>query len=217
MKILLGCEYSGRVREAFAKLGHNVMSCDLLPTEQPGNHYQGNIFDVLNDGWDMLIAHPPCTYLTNAQSWCYYHPADKHLEPDKRRPHPKFPNRRQQRWDAIAFFKSLQAAPIPKICIENPVPMGVVIAHIGPYTQTIQPYMFGEDASKRTCLWLKGLPPLKVTNLIKKKIYGNQTPSGQNRLGPSPDRWKERSRTYQGIADAMAAQWGGANCELLLF
>jgi len=207
MRILVACEYSGRVRDAFTLLGHDAMSCDLLPTESSGNHYQGNVLEILNDGWDLLIAHPPCTFLTNAQSWTYYHPADKHLEAHKRRPHPKFPDRLQQQKEAVLFFKTLKEAQIPKICIENPVPMGVVIHEVGPYTQTIQPYMFGEDASKRTCLWLKGLPPLIPTNFIKKRIYANQTPSGQNKLGPSPDRWKERSRTYQGIANAMAAQW----------
>lgn len=210
MKILVACEYSGRVREAFAKLGHDVMSCDFEPTEQPGNHYQGNVYDILHHGWDLMIGHPPCTFLTNAQSWTFYHPDDKHKPVEHRRPHPKFPNRRQQQAEAIVFFKTLWNAPIKRICLENPVPMGIVINHIGQYTQTIQPYMFGEDASKRTCLWLKGLPKLKPTNYIKKKQYANQTPSGQNKLGPSPDRWKERSRTYQGIADAMAAQWGGA-------
>lgn len=217
MRILVACEYSGRVREAFARLGHEAMSCDLLPTEQPGRHHQGDVMAILTAGWDLLIGHPPCTFLTNAQSWTFYHPGDKELPVEQRRPHPKFPNRREQQNEAIAFFKGLWTAPIKKICIENPVPMGRVIDHVGPYTQTIQPYMFGEDASKRTCLWLKGLPPLKPTNYIRKKTYSNQTPSGQNKIGPSPDRWKERSRTYQGIADAMAQQWGGYGKELLLF
>lgn len=215
MKILIACEYSGRVRNAFTKLGHDVMSCDLLPTELPGKHYQGDVLDILQEDWGMMIAHPPCTFLTNAQSWTYYHPADRLLERHLRRPHPKYPDRRHQQDEAIKFFKTLLTAPIPRICIENPVPMGRVIDHVGPYAQTIQPYMFGEDASKRTCLWLKGLPPLRPTNYIEKKTYANQTPSGQNKLGPSPDRWKERSRTYQGIADAMADQWGGES--LLLF
>lgn len=217
MRILVACEYSGRVREAFTQYGHYVLSCDFEPTEIPGNHYQGDVKHVINDGWDMMIAHPPCTYLTNAQSWAYYHPADKHLPTELRRPHPKFPNRLHQQAEAIAFFKMLYYCPIPKICIENPVPMGIVQQQIGKYSQTIQPYMFGEDASKRTCLWLKGLPLLKSTQLIKKKIYANQTPSGQNKLGPSPDRWKERSRTYQGIANGMAAQWGTKELQSVLF
>lgn len=208
MKVLVACEYSGRVRDAFALLGHDAISCDYEPTESPGKHYKGDVLDILYDGWDLVIAHPPCTYLTNAQSWTFYHPDDKHLEAHLRRPHPKFPNRRQQQLEAISLFKILYNAPIAKICVENPVPMGIVTEAVGKYTQTVQPYMFGEDASKRTCLWLKGLPPLIPTNIIKKKIYANQTPSGQNKLGPSPTRWKERSRTYQGIARAMAEQWG---------
>lgn len=216
MKILVACEYSGRVRDSFARLGHDAMSCDFEPTESPGKHYQGNVLDILYDGWDLMIAHPPCTFLTNAQSWTYYHPDDKALPAHQRRPHPKFPNRKQQQAEAIAFFKTLLHAPIKRICIENPVPMGILTDLAGKYTQTVQPYMFGEDASKRTCLWLKGLPQLKPTNLIIKKQYANQTPSGQNKLGPSPDRWKERSRTYKGIADAMAAQWG-KDGQLMLF
>lgn len=217
MKILVACEYSGRVRDAFIRKGHNAISCDLLDTESPGPHYLGDVRDILYDGWDMMICHPPCTYNTNAQSWAMSHPDDLHLPYWERRPHPKYPDRRQKQIESIAFVKTLISAPIPKIGLENPVPMSVIIDAIGPYTQTVQPYMFGEDASKRTCLWLRGLPPLQPTNWIKKKKYSNQTPSGQNKLGPSPDRWKERSRTYQGIADAMAEQWGRRSDELLLF
>jgi len=209
MKVLVACEYSGRVREAFRKLGHNALSCDFEPTEIPGPHYQGDVRDILYDGWDLMIAHPPCTFLTNAQAWTFYHPLDKHLERHLRRPHPKYPDRRQQQKDAISFFNLLYTAPIPKICLENPVMLGYCVEEIGPYAQTVQPNWFGEDASKRTCLWLKNLPALVKTNHIIKKRYANQTPSGQNNLGPSPTRWKERSRTYQGLADAMAAQWGG--------
>jgi len=216
MKVLIACEFSGRVRDAFIKKGHNAISCDFEDTEIPGPHYKGNVIELLYEGWDLIIAHPPCTYLTNAQSWTHYHPSDKLLERHLRRPHPKYPHRKEKQLEAINFFKMLYRTPIGKICIENPVPMSILIDHIGPYTQTIQPYMFGEDASKRTCLWLKGLPPLVPTCYIKKDKYANQTPSGQNKLGPSPERWKERSRTYQGIADAMAEQWGKVNTEQLV-
>jgi hypothetical protein len=192
MKILIACEYSGTVRDAFARKGHDATSCDLLPTMTPGKHYQGSVTDIIGDGWDMMIAHPPCTYLANSGvSWL---------------------NRIPGRWDQMRdgeFFRLLLNAPIPKIAIENPVMHGYAKEIIGQtYTQTIQPWQFGEDASKRTCLWLKNLPALVPTDVLVKNRYANQTPSGQNNLGPSADRWKERSTTYQGIANAMAEQWG---------
>jgi hypothetical protein len=193
MKILIACEYSGTVRDAFARKGHDATSCDLLPTMTPGKHYQGSVTDIIGDGWDMMIAHPPCTYLANSGvSWLN-----------------RIPGRWDQMRDGAEFFRLLLNAPIPKIAIENPVMHGYAKEIIGQtYTQTIQPWQFGEDASKRTCLWLKNLPALVPTDVLVKNRYANQTPSGQNNLGPSADRWKERSTTYQGIANAMAEQWG---------
>lgn len=194
MKVLVACEYSGRVRDAFRRLGHDAMSVDLLPTDVTGPHHQGSVFDVINDGWDLMIAHPPCTYLANSGvSWL---------------------RRQDGRWDKMRegaeFFKALLNADIPRIAVENPVMHGYAKDIIGAtYAQTIQPWQFGEDASKRTGLWLKGLPLLVPTDIVVRKQYANQTPSGQNKLGPSADRWKLRSETYLGIADAMAKQWGG--------
>lgn len=195
MKVLVACEFSGTVRDAFIAAGHEAMSCDLLPTEAPGPapHYQGDVREVLDDGWDMMIAHPPCTYL-----------AVSGLHWNSRRP-----ERAQQTEDALAFVKMLMDANIPRIAIENPI--GCISSRIRKPDQIIQPWQFGHDASKATCLWLKGLPPLASTNILpggKQARRANQTASGQNKLPPSPDRWKLRSVTYPGIAAAMAAQWG---------
>lgn len=190
MRILVACEFSGTVREAFAKLGHDAWSCDLLPTDIQGNHYQGDVRDILGDGWDMMIAHPPCTYL-----------ASSGLHWNKRRP-----ERALLTEEALDFVSLLLNAPIDKIALENPI--GCISSRIRKPDQIIQPWQFGHDASKSTCLWLKNLPLLQPTDIIKKDRYSNQTPSGQNKLPPSPDRWKLRSITYQGIADAMAEQWG---------
>lgn len=198
MKILIACEYSGRVRDAFAALGHDAMSCDLLPTEAPGNHYQGDVRDVLGEQWDLLIAHPECTYLTNA--------GVRHLHTD--------PKRWPKLFDAAEFFKLfLNADHIPMRAIENPIMHGYAKTLIGgvKQSQVVQPWMFGHMEQKATCLWLKGLEPLKPTNIVKEEMM--LLPKNQRErlhyLSPSPDRWKERSRTYQGIADAMAMQWGG--------
>lgn len=196
MRVLIACEYSGTVRDAFAAKGHDAWSCDLLPTEKPGKHYQGDIIDVLHDGWDLMIAHPPCTFLCSSG----LHWNKKRLE------------RAQMTLDALSFVRLLLDAPIPKIALENPV--GAISTQIRKPDQTIQPYQYGHDASKATCLWLKNLPPLRPTEYIEPRIvdgkprWGNQTDSGQNKLPPSKDRWKIRSETYQGIADAMANQWG---------
>lgn len=194
MKVLVACEYSGRVREAFRKLGHDAWSCDLLPSDDGSPyHIQGDVLDVLNQGWDMMIAHPPCTYLSNSGV--------------------RYLHSRPGRWDLMCegarFFKKLLDAPIPLKAVENPIMHKYAVEIIGRrQDQMVQPWMFGEDASKATCLWLVGLPKLTPTKVIKKKRYANQTPSGSNKLGPSPDRWKLRSTTFQGIADAMAKQWG---------
>ena len=196
MKVLIACEYSGRVRDAFLALDHDAMSCDLLTTDVAGPHYQGDVREVLHDGWDLMIAHPPCTYL--ASSGLHWNT--------------KRPERAQQTEEALAFVRLLLDAPIPRIALENPI--GCISTRIRKPEQVIQPYWFGDDASKSTCLWLKNLPPLRPTKLIEGRIvngkrrWANQTDSGQNRLGPSEERWKKRSETYQGIAEAMAAQWG---------
>lgn len=195
MKVLVACEYSGRVRDAFLALDHDAVSCDLLPTDVAGPHYQGDVRDVLGDGWDLMIAHPPCTYLSASG-----------LHWNKKRP-----ERAQQTEEALAFVRMLLDAPIPRIALENPI--GCISTRIRKPEQTIQPYWFGDDASKATCLWLKNLPPLRPTQLVEgrlvngKRRWANQTDSGQNRLGPSEDRWKKRSETYLGIAAAMAEQW----------
>lgn len=196
MKILVACEYSGTVRDAFIRAGHYALSCDLLPSDSHiGDHYQGNVLDILDHGWDLMIAHPPCTYLCSSG-----------LHWNKRRP-----ERAKQTEDALDFVRLLLAAPIPKIAIENPI--GCIGTRIRPPDQTVQPWQYGHDASKATCLWLKGLPPLRPTSFVEPRIvdgkrrWANQTDSGQNRLPPSADRWKIRSETYSGIADAMVSQW----------
>jgi len=195
-RVLVACEYSGRVRDAFTALGHYALSCDFEPADALGLHYQGDVMDVLHDGWDLMVAHPPCTYLSSSG-----------LHWNKRRP-----ERAQQTEDALEFVRVLLAAPIAHIALENPI--GCISSRIRKPNQTIQPWQFGHDASKATCLWLKNLPLLRATGTVEprlvdgKKRWANQTDSGQNRLPPSADRWKLRSTTYQGIADAMAAQWG---------
>jgi hypothetical protein len=195
MRILIACEYSGTVRDAFAAKGHYAVSCDLLPTDALGQHYQGDVFDIINDGWDMMIAHPPCTYLSvSGMHWTARGLRDPQLTED-----------------ALDFVRRLMAAPIPRIAIENPI--SVISSRIRKPDQIINPWQFGHDASKRTCLWLKDLPLLSPTKIIEprivngKKRWANQTDSGQNRLPPSEDRWKIRSETYEGIAQAMAEQW----------
>lgn len=182
MKILVSCEYSGAVRDAFIRLGHDAMSCDLLPTDVPGPHYQGDVRDVLDYPWDMMIAFPPCTALAVSGA--------RHFE-EKRK------DGRQQ--SGASFFMSLAKADIPRIAIENPI--SIMSTLWRKPDQIIQPWMFGHGETKATCLWLKNLPPLKPTNIVEgreQRIH---------KMGPSPDRWKERSKTFPGIAEAMAAQW----------
>lgn len=207
MRVLVACEFSGVVREAFRALGHDAVSCDLLPSEQPGPHRQCDVREILAEGWDLMIAHPPCTYLcASGLHWNVRRPGRRYkIEPEVRA---------QLTEEALAFVRELLAAPIERIALENPV--GRIGTAIRPADQIIQPYQFGHDASKATCLWLKNLPPLTPTAFVPPRMvngkprWGNQTDSGQNRLGPSADRWALRSITYPGIADAMAAQWGGA-------
>jgi site-specific DNA-cytosine methylase len=186
-RILIACEYSGSVREAFKARGHHAISCDLLPTDQPGEHYQGDVRDIVNQQFDAMIAFPPCTHLAvSGARW--------------------FGEKQQEQREALEFFLYLLKLPIKHIAIENPV--GIASSRIRKPDQIIQPWQFGHEETKATCLWLKHLPPLKPTD-IKERRDQNLTPSGQNKLGPSPDRWKLRSLTYPGIAHAIATQWGG--------
>jgi hypothetical protein len=253
MRILVACEYSGRVREAFRALGHDAWSCDLLESEDGSPfHVQGDVMPILKDGWDLMVAHPPCTYLSaSGMHWTTRGMRDPQLTED-----------------SLAFVRLLLDAPIERIALENPI--GAISSRIHKPSQIVQPWWFGDDASKKTCLWLKGLPPLIPTTIIAPKgwrlvqsaadmleceecgepfcpehdahyadcecigpseddatfrtidgflfatkaaepakpVWGNQTASGQNKLSPSDDRWKERSRTYEGVAAAMAEQWG---------
>ena len=203
MKILVACEYSGIVRDAFTAKGHDVTSCDFLPTERPGKHYEGDVYDILyQDDWEMMIAHPDCTYLcSSGLHW-----------------NNKIEGRAEKTEEALEFITDLWTCGIPKICLENPVGCINTRLKFMPRPQYIQPYNFGEDASKKTGLWLKGLRPLRATKQIEgRKVkkngriyrrWSNQTDSGQSNLGPSKTRGKDRSLTYQGIADAMAKQWG---------
>lgn len=201
MRVLIACEYSGRMRRAFMELGHDVLSCDYLPSEDDSPyHYQGDVRNLLAEAgrWDLMIAHPPCTYL--AVSGLHWNKRGVMVDG---RP------RAELTEEALDFVRMLMNADVQRIAIENPV--SCISTRIRKPDQVIQPWWFGEDASKKTCLWLKNLPPLRETNRLhgdNKTRRANQTESGQNKLAPSPDRWKERSRTYEGIAKACASQWG---------
>ncbi|WP_454260324.1 hypothetical protein [Pseudoxanthomonas mexicana] len=190
MRVLVACEYSGRVRDAFRALGHDAMSCDLLPTEVPGPHYQGDVRDVLGDGWDLMIAHPPCTHLAVSGARHFF-------------------RKEREQAEALDFVRLLLAAPIPRIALENPV--SVISSRIRKPDQVIQPWQFGHGETKATCLWLRGLPLLTPTNVVE----GRE--NRVHRMPPGPDRWKERSRTFQGVADAMAVQWSHAPFQQQLF
>ena len=219
-RILIGCETSGAIRRAMKAKGHFVRSVDLLPSEDDSqDHIIGDVLDHLDDGFDLAIFHPTCTYLTNAAAWalqdpdydrwpgCGYH---QRVKPGTL----VGAARRAARDDALAFVRTLATAPIPRICIENP--MGAARSAIPAEWQyhAIHPWMFGDDASKATGLSLKGLPGLAATGFVAPRMvngnprWANQTDSGQNRLSPGPDRWKIRSRTYPGVANAIADQWG---------
>lgn len=198
MRVLVACEFSGIVREAFRQRGHDAWSCDLLPSEQPGPHLQCDVLTVLDRGWDLMIAHPDCTYLTNSSvQWL-------HRFPKKPKPHVLYGPARWQALDAAGqFFRQLLNAPIPLIACENPIPHKYAVERIGFYDQLIHPWQFGHGEMKSTCLWLKNLPPLKPTEIVEgreQRVFHES---------PSKDRWKKRARTFQGIADAMADQWGG--------
>lgn len=181
MRVLVACEFSGIVRDAFAAHGHDAWSCDLLPSERPGQHIEGDVRAVLADGWDMMIAHPPCTFLAvSGARW--------------------FAQRQPEQREALQFVRYLMAAPIEHIAIENPI--SVISTRIRKPDQIIQPWQFGHGETKQTCLWLKNLPALEPSNIVE----GRE--ARVHRAPPSPDRWRNRSRTYQGIAEAMADQWG---------
>lgn len=200
MRVLVACEFSGVVRDAFAARGHDAWSCDLLPTERPGQHIQGDVLGVLDDGWDLMVAHPPCTYLSvSGARWCS---GDS----------PKAVARREKREAALAFVASLMAAPIERIAVENPV--SIIASRIRPSDQSVQPYWFGDPHEKRTCLWLKNLPKLRPTNIVKPEYVASGTGRRWSRwfwetsMIPYRERGHARSRTFHGIADAMADQWG---------
>lgn len=201
MRILVACEESQVVCKAFRELGHNAYSCDIQECsgDHPEWHIQGDVMKHINDGWDMMIAHPPCTYLCNSGvRWLYNKDGSNNWD----------------RWDklddAIHFFMILQGAPIPKICIENPIPHKYAKNKIGEYTQLIQPWMFGHKETKATCLWLKGLQLLKETDNVKKYMYqlSNKLKYRIHYMSPGKERSKLRSKTFEGIAKAMANQWG---------
>lgn len=186
MKILIACEYSGTVREAFSKLGHDAWSCDILETEIPGNHLQCDVREVLGDGWDMMIAHPPCTHLAvSGARW--------------------FKDKKVEQAEALEFVRLLLNAPIQRIALENPI--SIISSHIRKPDQIIQPWQFGHGETKATCLWLQNLPKLQPTNIVEgreQRIW---------KMPPGENRWKERSRTFEGIAQAMANQWGNVPTE----
>ena len=193
LRVLVACEYSGAVRDSFIALGHDAISCDLLPTDAPGPHRTGDVAELLSQQWDILIAFPPCTYLcSSGMHWTVRGLRDPKLTED-----------------ALEFVRSLMGANVPHIALENPV--GAISTRIRKPDCVVHPWQYGHPESKTTCLWLKNLPALNPTNILQKPESGrweNQTPSGQNKLAPSKDRWKERSKTYKGIAQAMAEQWG---------
>jgi len=186
MKVLVACEFSGIVRDAFIKYGHDAISCDLLPSDAPGPHYQGDIYNLLSNPFfteniDLMVAHPPCTHLAvSGARW--------------------FTGKRKEQMAALEFVRLLMDAPVARIAIENPI--SIISSHIRKPDQIIQPWQFGHGECKATCLWLKNLPLLKATNIVSGRL------ARVHKMPPSPERWKERSRTYPGIAQAMAEQWG---------
>lgn len=198
MRVLIGCEYSGRVRQAFRDLGHDAWSCDILPADDGSKyHVQGDVLEIIGDGWDLGIFHPPCTYLTNS-GVCHLH---------------KDAGRWPKLFEAADFFAAMINAPIPRIAVENPIMHKYArrLTGAGKATQIVQPWMFGHTEQKATGLWLKGLLPLRETDNVREAMM--KLPDNERQrlhyLPPSPDRWKLRSTTYQGIANAFAAQWGG--------
>lgn len=231
MKILIACEESQAVAKAFRKRGHQAYSCDILPCSggHPEWHIMGDVSELIKTGkgkletgklkqckkWDMMIAHPPCTYFAVSGAKWFYHPEDKHLPTSERRPHPKFPNRKKEQKESFKFFMSLANAPIDKIAIENPV--GFISSFWRKPDQIIQPYQFGVSASKKTCFWLKNLPLLKPTKIVDpgERIYfksGKSQPKWYSdalvKSKSTEERRTMRSKTFKEIADAIADQWG---------
>jgi hypothetical protein len=200
MRVLVACEFSGTVRDCFAAKGHDAWSCDLLPTEKPGNHYQGDVFDIINNGWDLMIAHPPCTYMSKAGARWMYPQAGSLCQ-----------NRLNKAMEAKSMFMALLDSGIEKIAVENPVPLKII--GLPNYTQAIQPFEYGHPYTKRTLLWLKNLPILTPTNIISNpRPYLPSNTGGKKRnqaysRGISKN-WKQSSVTFLGIAQAMADQWG---------
>jgi hypothetical protein len=206
MKVLVACEFSGIVRDAFTARGHDAVSCDILPTESPGPHYEGDVRDILGDGWDLMVAHPPCTYLTNA--------GVRWLQGDLG--HKMAPTSLvgEERWEAMregaALFRDLLNAPIPRIAVENPIMHKYAITEIGRrQDQVVQPWMFGDPVQKAVALWLVGLPLLLASGPFMEERH-----QLVHKMAPSPDRAKKRSKFFPGIADAMADQWGGVAADL---
>ena len=231
MNVLIACEESQSVCKAFRKLGHNAFSCDILPSSggHPEWHFKNDVFEIIKNkggvlesgdklkikgNWDLMIAHPPCTYLAVSGARWFYHPEDKNLPIEKRRPHPRFPDRAKHRDEALEFFIKLYESPIEKIAIENPV--GIISSKYRKPDQTVHPWMFGDEASKATCLWLKNLPLLEPTNIVGK---GERVVLSSGRTLPKwysdsfhtsiPTELRRtlRSKTFQGFADAIAEQW----------
>ena len=216
MRILVACEESQAITKEFRKLGHDAYSCDLLPCSggHPEWHYQSDVIDILNNGWDLMVAHPPCTFLAGSSVQWLSHPEDKHLLFDERRPHPKYPNRRQNMLESLDFVKSLYNAPIEYVAIENPV--GLLSSRWKKPSQIIQPYMFGDEATKTTCLWLKNLPPLVPTQVVGKgertvyssgKSHQKWYADALKNAKTKEERQTLRSKTFPGIAEAIATQW----------
>jgi hypothetical protein len=207
LRVLIACEFSGTVRDAFIRAGHDAMSCDLLPSESDfGPHYQGDVFDVLDDGWDLMVAHPPCTYLTNAANGSLYRTTDS----------PSGALTGPARWEALIegalFFRRLLDAPIPRVAIENPVMNGYARSIIGRGPdQVVQPWMFGHEESKAICLWLRGLPPLITTEDVRASMLAKPKAEWArvHWTPPGAERSKIRSLFFRGVADAFAEQWAG--------
>jgi len=211
LKIIIGCERSQVVTNAFRELGHEAYSCDILDSEQRSNyHIKDDVLNHLEDGWDFAGFHPPCPFLCVTGNKWFYHPDDKDLPIEQRRPHPKFPNRKQHRKVAIDFFMKLANAPIKKIYIENPI--GIMSSLWRKPNQIIQPFQFGHPEPKKTCLWLKDLKNLIPTKIVEPEYHitasGKRVPKWFFSPSPSEKRTADRERTFQGIAVAMAAQWG---------
>ena len=217
-RILIACEESQATTKAFRKLGHEAFSCDLLPCSggHPEWHFQQDVFEVIDMGWDLMVAHPPCTFLAGSGAQWLSNPEDRYLPFDERRPHPKYPNRRQDMFDSVEFVKALYNANIKHIAIENPV--GLLSGKWRKPDQIVQPYMFGDEATKTTCLWLKNLPLLVPTDVVGK---GERTVFSSGKSHPKwyadalknaktkEERQTLRSKTFEGMANAFAEQWGG--------